>query len=283
MKNCSRRCETLLEPRSPLQQNTGRQAAIISKIVDTQEQCGTSLFRLKQEASGEWTGLVSEVDDVVRTMPLWKLQTVGEERLDFLYENLDKGSRITLKPGIAYCFRTFYELVRDLIEGAWVRFVQRVNAEKLGSNTDLGSFLFGEDRTSLEAYRPILMDVQNGTCLYCGGNLPTQTEVDHFIPWSRYPADLGHNFVLAHKKCNSAKSDHLAAEKHLAAWAGRNRQHQTELQARLQEAALPCDALASIQIARWVYRQTEVANGQVWVVEKVLQHLGPTWPQCFAA
>jgi hypothetical protein len=266
-----------------LQQNTGRQAAIISKIVDTQEQCGTSLFRLKQEASGEWTGLVSEVDDVVRTMPLWKLQTVGEERLDFLYENLDKGSRITLKPGIAYCFRTFYELVRDLIEGAWVRFVQRVNAEKLGSNTDLGSFLFGEDRASLEAYRPILMDVQSGTCLYCGGNLPAQTEVDHFIPWSRYPADLGHNFVLAHKKCNNAKSDHLAAEQHLAAWAERNRLHESVLRTRLQEEGLPCDALASIQIARWVYRQTEVANGQVWVVEKVLQHLGPTWPQCFAA
>ena len=266
-----------------LQQNTGRQAAIISKIVDTQQRCGTSLFRLKQEASGEWTALVSEVDDVVRTMPLWKLQTVGEERLDFLYENLDKGSRITLKPGIAYCFRTFYELVRDLIEGAWVRFVQRVNAEKLGSNTDLGSFLFGEDRASLEAYRPILMDVQSGTCLYCGGSLPAQTEVDHFIPWSRYPADLGHNFVLAHKKCNNAKSDHLAAEKHLAAWAERNRLHESVLRTRLQEEGLPCDALASIQIARWVYHQTEVANGQVWVVEKVLQHLGPTWPQCFAA
>ena len=226
---------------------------------------------------------MSEVDDVVRTMPLWKLQTVGEERLDFLYENLDTGRRITLKPGIAYCFRTFYELVRDLIEGAWVRFVQRVNAEKLGSNTDLGSFLFGEDRASLEAYRPILMDVQSGTCLYCGGNLPAQTEVDHFIPWSRYPADLGHNFVLSHKKCNNAKSDHLAAEKHLAAWAERNRLHESVLQTRLQEAGLPCDALASIQIARWVYRQTEVANGQVWVVEKVLQHLSPTWSQFFAA
>lgn len=93
--------------------------------------------------------MVSEVDDVVRTMPLWKLQTVGEERLDFLYENLDKGSRITLKPGIAYCFRAFYELVRDLIEGAWVRFVQKLNANKLGNVTDLGTFLFGEERSSL--------------------------------------------------------------------------------------------------------------------------------------
>lgn len=33
-----------------LQQNTGRQASIISKIVDAQQTCGASLFRLKQSA-----------------------------------------------------------------------------------------------------------------------------------------------------------------------------------------------------------------------------------------
>src|SRR5215471_9304084 len=114
-------------------------------------------------------------------MPLWKLQTVGDERLEFLYENLDRGNRITLKPGVAYCLRAFYELVRDLIEGAWVRFVQKVNTGRLGSVTDLGTFLFGEERGCLEAYRPILMEVQNGKCLYCGGSVLKQSDVDHFI------------------------------------------------------------------------------------------------------
>jgi hypothetical protein len=66
-------------------------------------------------------------------MPLWKLQTVGSEPLEFLYENVGRGNRITLKPGVAYCFRAFYELIRDLIEGAWVRFVQKVNGNKLGA------------------------------------------------------------------------------------------------------------------------------------------------------
>ena len=28
--------------------------------------------------------------------------------------------------------------------------------------------------------------------------------VDHFIAWSRYPVDLGHNLVLAHNGCNEA-------------------------------------------------------------------------------
>jgi 5-methylcytosine-specific restriction endonuclease McrA len=240
------------------------------------------LFRLRQAALDRWSGLVTEVDQVVRAMPLWKLQTVGEERLEFLYENLDRGSGITLKPGVAFCLRAFYGLLRDLIQGAWVRFVQRLNANRLGSATDLGTFLFGEERASLEAYRPILMDVQHGACLYCRRKLSGRAQVDHFIPWSRYPADLGHNFVLAHERCNNAKSDHLAAEEHLAAWAGRNRRHEEELRSRLQEAGLPCDGPASVQIARWVYRQTEKANGQVWVADKILQRLGPSWAQCLS-
>jgi 5-methylcytosine-specific restriction endonuclease McrA len=204
-------------------------------------------------------------------------------RLDFLYENLDGANRITLKPGVAFCLRAFYELLRDLIQGAWVRYVQKVKANKLGSVTDLGTFLFGQERASLDVYRPILMDVQHGTCLYCQKNLSKQSQVDHFIPWSRYPADLGHNFVLAHDKCNNAKSDHLAAENHLAAWNERNNEHQAILQARLVEAALPCDLAATVQIVKWVYQQTEKANGQVWVEKKVLQHLSSTWAKCLSA
>ncbi len=183
-----------------LQQNTGKQAAIISKIAACQQECGGSLFQLKRIATDRWSSLVSEVDEVVRTMPLWKLQTVGDERLEFLYANLDRGNWITLKPGVAYCFRAFYELVRDLIEGAWVRFVQKVNANNLGNVTDLGTFMFGQERSSLDAYRPILLDVQKGICLYCQRPLSQQSQVDHYVPWSRYPADLGHNFVLAHDK-----------------------------------------------------------------------------------
>jgi HNH endonuclease len=266
-----------------LQQNTGKQAAVVAKIVGAQQECGASLFRLKIEAADRWSSLLSEVDEVVRIMPLWKLQTVGEERLSFLYDNLDRGTQITLKPGVAFCLRAFYELIRDLIEGAWIRFVQQINVSKLGGVTDIGAFLFGEERGNLDAYRPILMALQKGTCLYCGGNLPKETDVDHFIPWSRYPADLGQNFVLAHKKCNNAKSDYLAAEQHLAAWAVRNKECRQEFDSRLHEAGLPADFAGSVQIARWVYQQTEAARGQVWVKEKLLQHLTSLWPQCISA
>lgn len=266
-----------------LRQNTGKQAAIVAVIAGAQQRAGMSLFRFRQGAPDHWSALVSDVDGVVRDMPLLRLQTVGEERLDFLYENLDRGGLITLKPGVAYCLRAFYGLIRDLIEGAWVRFVQRVNANRLGGATDLGAFLFGEERAGLETYRAILLDVQGGTCFYCRRDLRGSSQVDHFIPWSRYPADLGHNFVLAHERCNGAKSDHLAAEDHLRAWVERNRLNDEELRARLREAELPCDLAATNQVARWVYRQTERANGQVWVADKMLRHLGPDWARCFAA
>ena len=170
-----------------LQQNTGKQAAIISHIIGAQQECGGSLFRLKQAAPDLWSSLVCEVDQVVRIMPLWKLQTVGDERLDFLYDNTDCGTTVTLKPGVAYCLRAFYELLRDLVQGAWVRFVQKVNANNIGNITDLGTFLFGHERANLEAYRPILTDIQKGECLYCGKPLPRNSHVDHFVPWSRYP------------------------------------------------------------------------------------------------
>jgi 5-methylcytosine-specific restriction endonuclease McrA len=266
-----------------LEQNTGRPAEVISDIIESLQHCGASLFRLRQSQVDRWSTLIAEVDRTVRRMPLWRLQKVGDERLDFLYDNLDCGTRITLKPGVAYCLRAFYELLRDLVEGAWVRFVQKLNATRLGNLTDLGTFLFGQERIGLDAYRPILLDIQKGVCLYCQKSLHKETQVDHFIPWSRYPADIGHNFVLAHIKCNNAKSDHLAAEQHLGAWAERNRKHQQELGDRLREAALPSDLPASIQIAKWVYQQTEKANGQVWVAKGVLQHLSPAWPQCLSA
>jgi hypothetical protein len=216
-------------------------------------------------------------------MPLWKLQTVGDERLEFLYENVGRGKSITLKPGVAFCFRAFYSLLRDMFQGAWVRFVQKLNVKELGRLTDLGSFLFGRERGVLEAYRPILRDVQAGRCFYCHKDLKRSMEVDHFVPWSRYPTDLGHNFVLAHRACNNAKSDHIAAEEHLDVWIAQNREHAAEIDERLAEAALPHDLAASVRITEWAYEQTERASGQVWVAKGVFRHLGPEWRQLLVA
>ena len=62
-----------------LQQNTGKQAAVIGEIIQAQGECGGSLFRLRQTAPDLWKSLIAEVDQTVRVMPLWKLQTVAAE------------------------------------------------------------------------------------------------------------------------------------------------------------------------------------------------------------
>ena len=82
-------------------------------------------------------------------MPLWKLQTVGDAPLEFLYENRRHGTSIELRPGVMFCLRRFHELVTDLVRGAWVRYVRRFNGQVLGAPNDLDQFLFGAERAPL--------------------------------------------------------------------------------------------------------------------------------------
>jgi hypothetical protein len=262
-------------------QNTGRQAAIVRRIRETRERYAGSLAYLKHDKR-EWGELVGAVDRTVCTMPLWKLQTVGQKQIEFLYENLGRGRRITLNPGVAYCFRAFYPMITDMVEGAWAQYVRRYNREVLGETTDLRGFLFGSERAPLLRYRPILEDIQDGRCFYCDERLRGQTDVDHFIPWRRYPVDLGHNFVLAHGACNAHKGDRLAAEPHLRRWSDRNREWSELLAERFEATGVLHDVTVSVRVARWAYGQVERAGGQVWVERSVLRPLGEGWAGALA-
>src|SRR5438132_1510998 len=65
-----------------LKQNTGKQAALVNLAADARNKHGDSLPALIRKTR-QWRGLVQRVAGVVRVMPLWKLQTIGPERLDF--------------------------------------------------------------------------------------------------------------------------------------------------------------------------------------------------------
>jgi hypothetical protein len=268
-----------LSPRSQngriLLQNTGKQATIISAI-----QAARSRTPLLSEFrhTKEWPRLVRRVAGVIEVMPLWKLQTVGNGLIEFLYENVGSGSVITLKPGVAACLRRFHGLLGDLIRGAWVRYVRRNNEPELGEANDLQSFLFGTDRKALQEFVPVLQDIQNGRCFYCDRPLSCAPHVDHFIPWSRYPVDLGHNFVLAHDRpCNLGKSDRLAAGTHLHRWVERNRLHQADLASEFSRRGIGHDLRTSLRVARWAYSQVASTNGLVWVSGSQLAPLGSDW------
>lgn len=263
-----------------LRQNVGGQAAIIRQVIQAHRQFNTSLANARRNAKA-WKMLVREVDQVVREMPLWKLQTVGREQFDFLYENCGTGTSIELRAGVAYCLRQFHALIGELVRGTWTRYIRRYNHEALGTTSDLTEFLFGSERADLSAIRTILEDVQAGRCFYCERSIPRKAgHVDHFVPWSKYPVDLGHNFVVAHQTCNAAKADHLAAAEFLAAWSVRNTEHQAQLAAEFDGCGVLHDLPTSMRITGWAYQQTFDAGGLTWVKKEEMVPLGMDWSTC---
>jgi hypothetical protein len=147
----------------------------------------------------------------------------------------------------------------------------------------LQEFLFGSERESLKVFVPILTEIQKDECFYCGGRMNGEPiHVDHFIPWSRYPVDLGHNFVLAHARpCNATKSDRLASFEHLSAWVTRNGNNQKALATEFDARGITHDLPTSFQIARWAYGQIESSNGLTWLKGDELVHLRPGWVHLF--
>ena len=181
-----------------LTQNTGQPATILKRVHEVRE--SVSPYRIDVRRDPEaWRALLASVGHVVKAMPLWKLQRVPGRTLDFLYENVGRGNSVTLKPGVAFHLRRFHPLIVGMARAAWADFVRklRANRQLLGQATDLHSFLFGTERTDLKDFRPLLRDLQEGVCFYCAKSLGRDSAVDHLVPWSRYPVDLAHNFVLA--------------------------------------------------------------------------------------
>jgi len=259
-----------------LLQNTGSQAAIVNRVRDAQaKSSGGSYDALDATIKNR---LINRVRNIVEEMPLWRLQKIGNESVDFLYENAGRGSEINLRPGIAFCFRRFHGLVRNLAENAWVRFIRERprNRDLLGDALELQTFLFGHARASLDKYVDILRELQSGKCFYCYGKLRDR-EVDHFIPWSRYPIDLAHNFVLACSPCNNNKRDILAFVPHLENWVRRNDDYGANLAGYLAPEYMSQDPAEALQIARWAYGQAENAGANVWVRKKTVVPLGSEW------
>lgn len=267
---------------SVLRQNTGRQAAVLRELVTLQQQARGNLASLRSDGR-RWKSLISEVRSVVVEMPLWKLQTVGRQPLEFLYGRSAVRGHIEFKPGACFCLRKFHALVVDLVQAAWTRRVRKLNPDVLESAVDLDEFLFGSARGSLSSVQPLLNDLQEGRCFYCHREIMSRTaHVDHFIPWTLYPVDLGHNFVLAHQACNGSKADRLAAEDHLSLWVERNSSHGDLLARELTTRSVACDHGVTMQIARWAYGRAEQSGSQVWNRGNDLKPLSQVWRDILA-
>lgn len=257
-----------------LRQNTGKQAAILSTV----ELARAAVRNPDRADAAEQVPerMVRQAASTVKTMPLWKLQTIGRQKADpdhpdnFLYPTRDVDGHIVLRPGVSACLRRFRALIVSTTQAAWAEYVRRQNPE-LGAGSDLESFLFGSDRTALHQVAPALLDLQGGRCFYTGRRLePAQAHVDHFIPWAKYPMNSPFNLVVASTSVNLQKSDHIAAVPHLERWRRRNEHRIRDL---LSIGGLADDQTRTLAVARFTYAQAERVRALGWLRGRELRDL----------
>ena len=256
-----------------LRQNTDGQAAVVSAIVEARGQVAT-LEELRGDAR-RWPVLYRKVAANIELYPLRRLQKLPDGVVDFLYPQPEARPRhvrpadvtIHLRAGVVEALREFHPFILSMVEMAWIRQISsiRANAAQLGATGDLGGFLFGSNRAALGDFAAVLRDLSGPRCFYCESLVRGEGHVDHFIPWSRYPADLGHNFVLTCAGCNGSKRDYLAGTAFLGQWWSRNQELGASLSSELARRRLPHDIGRTIRIAAWAYQQAELAGASVWL------------------
>lgn len=207
-----------------LRQFSGGQAAIITAIRRFRERLGdgaASPARARYLDPDGFQRLVADVEWKLVQMPLPRLQVFGGEEDRFLYDidwdtDVRQGAiadgtvdtTIRLRPGVGERLVRLSGLLRPLIQRQWADRVARFNRSHV-TELELEDFLFGVARTPPARLVSGLREIQDNRCLYCDGRLG-RVEVEHFIPWARYPDDGVHNLVAADPGCNQAKRDFLA-------------------------------------------------------------------------
>ena len=247
-----------------LVQNLGAQAAVIGHISRFRSLHGVHTLPQARAVRG-YASLLTRVATKVAEEPLMKLQKFGGGTDPFIYEH-DGTEIVILKPGVAYCLRRFQPLVQQLSRAHWVEHIKRNkrNSPILGESRDLEDFLFSSSRQSLAVVAAGLRKLDGNRCFYCGDQL-IEADVDHYVPFSLYPRDLAHNFVLAHSKCNRSKSDTLAARMHLERWLERLELRSDDLADIGLNAGIGADSTTSKKVAAWGYSSACQAGASAWL------------------
>lgn len=267
-----------------LKQNSGRQARIVSDIVAFREALpdpSVPLQRARRDDSAGFDRLLRDVEWTLILMPLPRLQVVGGCTEPLIYEigwdlriernrravreqqRTGRGSfdnQIRFLPSVGEHLVRLNGLLRPLIHRAWTAMVAQLNDL---DESRLERFLFGIDRVQLAAVRPGLIDLQHGQCFYCKSRVVRDAEVDHFLPWARYPDNGIENLVIADKRCNAAKRDFLAATTHVGNWRRRNESHPTSLDELARSTEWETHAEDTLSVARSLYLRLPAAT-RLW-------------------
>lgn|GEM_PF-210972 len=217
-----------------LKQNTLGQAEILSAIRKFRERFAADpsqpLSQARRRAPEKYDRLIRTVEWKLIEMPLPRVQVIGNSESRFLYQigwttavkrgDVDSpgfDNRIYLRPGVDEHLVRLSGLLRPLVQHGWAAMVAGMNPDAT-DEARLHEFLFGEQRISLDPVRKYLRELQNNRCFYCDDRIDGPADVDHFVPWTRYPDNGIENLVVAHPRCNGAKSDFLGASEHVQRW-----------------------------------------------------------------
>ena len=249
--------------------DSAKPSTMITLLRDAAHDSASSYIRLRVHGSTR-DRLVRSTRSTLAKDVLYRLQNLGvgpdRERSDdrFLYDHPATASEcgrlrsIVLKPGVAACLRRLHGVIVAMVQARWARWV-RENNPSLGRDRELESFLFGADRRSVSQHAARLYELQGGRCFYTNARLlrPNSAEVDHFIPWSRYPWDSPFNLVLASKEANGRKSDRLAPLEDRDRWLVRNDESFEVLTSPAPRGlgALAEDRDIARTVATWIYRR----------------------------
>lgn len=248
-----------------LNQNNGKQAAIVNRILQFRQNY-SSLGLLRRD-SIVWLRLLKDVAKTVKDMPVRYLQNLNGKNFEFLYQ-LDRcGKQLNLLPNVMYCLRQFNEVIEELCQKRWIDYIRKnsINAPILNQLPNLEQFMFEPSRNQLNAVSNVLAELQECRCFYCNKPIKKGSyTVDHFIPWSMYPSDTGHNFVLADTRCNSKKSNLLASNEFLHKWKERNQEHDLMIIDRIAVLGFLTDRERSHKVAEWAYSQGKENNYLMW-------------------
>ncbi len=225
-----------------LVQNVRGQAEVLTEIVAFRKRWSLDpampLWEARRANPSAFRRLVDRIEWKLIEMPLPRLQVLGTGRSEFIYtigwdagvraadvrryQQTQQGpfdNRILLRPAVGGYLRQLNGLLRPLIQRQWTAMVARLNDH---DDSRLEEFLFGVDRVMTGRVRHAIWDLQQGRCFYCEARTSVDSaELDHFIPWSRYPDNGLDNLVLADERCNAHKRAFLAAAPHVAKWAPR--------------------------------------------------------------
>lgn len=255
-----------------LLQNNRKQITVLNYLIALRKMDIHTISSVKK--SNGWVGLIRKTKSVIKRQPLILLQKLQGEEECFLYSHVFEGDNVVLNEGVVFCFKKYYDLVTKLIKGEWLNKIRKIsdNRDLLG-DADLESFLFKQDRASLQKVQVVLLKIQKEKCFYCGNKFRSNErgEVDHFIPWSRYSKDLGHNFVLAHASCNKRKSDNLVVKLHLERWFEQNIIRYFDVITTELDDYFICDRGRSVSILLSVYELANSNGSKFWYEDKKLE------------